>query len=533
MQRLFIFAIGGTGTRVLRSFTMLLASGQKIMEKYDVYPIILDYDETNGDTEIATKCIENYHAIHNIIWKDRNLSEDNLGFFKSNLCQLKNQDNEFDASAFRMIYAPKGDNIFKQYIDYDALGKSDRKDADTTNSLYLLQSLYNTDPLSDDAELNLKMDVGFKGNPNIGSLIFHDIDTDCEEFRNFLLNLADNDRVIVIGSLFGGTGSSGIPEIIRKINKKKPNVKTGALLVMPYFSPKDKAGGTIRHEIFNSKTKAAINYYVDSGIIDFDSAGHKNTYNGRRKGMLDSVYFVGDPKRTVLEYCDGGTEQVNPANPVEYACALSILHFADDNDGCYKYGVNQFLIGDKISVKNLTYRDLYQSQDFVEPIFQRMASFTVAMKYFMFRTMDPKPERQLRNTVYYSRFSINNPRENMAMLIEQLKLFWDKYKKWLDELSNKDVPDDKGNIHSLSLFSTESNLDILLADSSLDSQSKRKENKSVEGRKIDAIINEDIKTFKPKGMSGEYITDDEEFLFMHGLYSAAIDQKDVLDKLFS
>ena len=49
MKRIFIFGIGGTGCRVLRSLNFLLAAGIRGFG-YDteVFPIIIDYDKENG-----------------------------------------------------------------------------------------------------------------------------------------------------------------------------------------------------------------------------------------------------------------------------------------------------------------------------------------------------------------------------------------------------------------------------------------------------------------------------------------------------
>lgn len=54
MAKLYVFAIGGTGARVLRSLTMLLAAGVKINTD-EIVPIIIDPDKGNGnmtDTKI-------------------------------------------------------------------------------------------------------------------------------------------------------------------------------------------------------------------------------------------------------------------------------------------------------------------------------------------------------------------------------------------------------------------------------------------------------------------------------------------------
>ena len=48
MSKLYIFGIGGTGSRVLRSFTMMLAAGVKIGVN-EIVPIIIDPDVSNAD----------------------------------------------------------------------------------------------------------------------------------------------------------------------------------------------------------------------------------------------------------------------------------------------------------------------------------------------------------------------------------------------------------------------------------------------------------------------------------------------------
>lgn len=47
MSKLYVFAIGGSGSRVLRSLTMLLSSG--VHTNYEIVPMIVDPDQSNGD----------------------------------------------------------------------------------------------------------------------------------------------------------------------------------------------------------------------------------------------------------------------------------------------------------------------------------------------------------------------------------------------------------------------------------------------------------------------------------------------------
>lgn len=48
MSKIFLFGIGGTGARVLRSLTMMLATGVKLGVD-EIIPIIIDPDAANAD----------------------------------------------------------------------------------------------------------------------------------------------------------------------------------------------------------------------------------------------------------------------------------------------------------------------------------------------------------------------------------------------------------------------------------------------------------------------------------------------------
>ena len=60
MSRLFLFAIGGTGSRVVKSLTMLMASGVVLKGIDDVVPIIIDPDSSNGDLTRTVDILKEY-----------------------------------------------------------------------------------------------------------------------------------------------------------------------------------------------------------------------------------------------------------------------------------------------------------------------------------------------------------------------------------------------------------------------------------------------------------------------------------------
>ena len=93
----------------------------------------------------------------------------------------------------------------------------------------LLEALYDNTPPGHDnfnhTELNLRLDLGFKGNPNIGTVVFNNLAT-TKEFQYVLKSIGENDRIFIISSIFGGTGSSGFPQLVRLYRKKNAFVPT-------------------------------------------------------------------------------------------------------------------------------------------------------------------------------------------------------------------------------------------------------------------------------------------------------------------
>lgn len=63
MAKLYIFGIGGTGSRVLRSLTMLLAAGVDT-NGYDIVPVIIDPDTSNADLTRNVFLLNKYMSIH-------------------------------------------------------------------------------------------------------------------------------------------------------------------------------------------------------------------------------------------------------------------------------------------------------------------------------------------------------------------------------------------------------------------------------------------------------------------------------------
>ena len=88
MAKLYVFGIGGTGSRTLRALTMLLASGVEC--KFDtVVPVIIDPDTSAADMSRTVDAMTRYMAIR----KSLNFNSANENrFFKTEICPIQDMD---------------------------------------------------------------------------------------------------------------------------------------------------------------------------------------------------------------------------------------------------------------------------------------------------------------------------------------------------------------------------------------------------------------------------------------------------------
>lgn len=399
MAKTFIFAIGGTGARVLRSLTMLMAAGFKDLSgnpfNGTICPIIIDYDEHNGDKDRAIECMKRYSAVHDLVTEGKNagldakLTEGKVPFFSPNIEKiLPNWSWKFDFEHDQKLK-------FRDYISFDNIGNYS---IETQN---LIECLYYTDNTSVFTELDLNMTQGFQGNPNIGSVVFDDLKKR-PEFTKFSDSFKDGDRIVVIGSIFGGTGSSGIPKIVAAIrNHNNTNIKSAEIsvvLVLPYFAVKTPQQGeiSIKSNIFNSKTKAALNYYESSGT----------------NGEINNIYYVGDKVPTMVEPHIGDKEQKNNAHIVEMISAMSVLHVMTNKPNPHKGGTKYKFnasadIVDGIGLNELVGESATQWEEnkFVRNIIHGLINFTYAVRYFNDEIVNPK--KRMSERLFYKELKLD------------------------------------------------------------------------------------------------------------------------------
>jgi hypothetical protein len=299
---IYIIGIGGTGAKCIEAVVQMAAVGLFAEESIKV--LFVDADETNGNLERSRSCL-------NIAQKCYEL----MGSGDKQQCPwMKNKIDSFD------LWSPFAEQSFnkqlKTFFNYNTL-KQNRP---------VLGNLF--DVLYTKEEREAELDVGFRGRPAIGAAVMSQVDLDRLEQDPWgtLIKQIQGDsgggsqtKVFLCGSIFGGTGASGLPTIGRLIANKlatiniRDRVKLGCLFLLPYFGflpppGEDPDGVYARSEKFLLNTEAALRYY-------------------RTQEIFDTVYLLGNQNLSQVNFSIGKGSQRNEPHFIELYAALAARHF--------------------------------------------------------------------------------------------------------------------------------------------------------------------------------------------------------------
>ncbi|MDR2194423.1 MAG: hypothetical protein LBP19_08165 [Treponema sp.] len=301
MSKLHIIGIGGTGHKLVTAVIHLAASGafkgNLGSSHIDVIRIMtIDADVSNGNLKHTNVVLSSYQRFYNAL----SAAGNELGLISvesispSTNISLYKDEKKSISEAFKI----------PQYRDSD----------DDT----FIRFLYTDDEI--DAEFN----QGFYGHTSIGTLVVENILSHDEIWRQFKTEINANDFVVVMGSIFGGTGASAIPVVLDdlKAHKREADFKFAAIILTPYF----KAIGEIAEEgrlqpnsnNFQVKAKTALYYY----------------YVQEQYKKTDALYVIGEPEINFSnEVASRGSDnQRNKTHPIELFAAMSIIDFVKENN---------------------------------------------------------------------------------------------------------------------------------------------------------------------------------------------------------
>ncbi len=386
MSKFFVFGIGGTGSRVLRSLTMMLASGVKVGAD-EIVPIIIDPDTSNADLTRTVGLLNKYAAIRgNLQFSVGNESR----FFRTEIKQI--------LPNYTLLINDTDDKSFQQFIDYASMNKANQA---------LIKMLFS------DKNLQSSMEVGFKGNPNIGSVVLNQI-AHSTDFETFASDFSKGDRIFIISSIFGGTGASGFPLLLKTLRtgNKFPNhdiinhATIGAITILPYFKLKQDDESEIDSSTFISKTKSALAYYES---------------NISKSGSIDALYYLADDVAKTYENHEGGSAQQNDAHLIEFLGATAIVDFSNST---YK-GTSNMELGIKDGVDTISFNSFYQKMR--NMLYNPMVQFTMMSNALTYKV----------DTYKSNSFNANNGNfENLynSLFFNDLTDFFRNYHEWLKEM---------------------------------------------------------------------------------------------------
>jgi len=331
----YVIAVGGTGNKILESIVyaacadaFYAADGTPIPE---IRLLSVDVDAACGNTTRAKRAAEYYEQVR----------------------------STFAASPFERRCFHTRLRLTRWNMNLSRRASSVRQMSQNHSQDELLaRTLFSS------TEAQLEYSEGFRGHPDLGVLFFADLLSTLDEKRaqgqpdefNALLDEMEADmargetvHVMLCGSVFGGTGASGIPAISKYLhNRYQENSKLfvmGSMLMLPYYkvppanvNPEEEIA--VDSDEFLDKARTALQYYgMESMIRDHEDDP---------SGVFDAVYLLGLPPEHFVStrlYSTGSQSQENDAHMLEWLASRCIARFmrtgfrgADaHNIDCYYY----------------------------------------------------------------------------------------------------------------------------------------------------------------------------------------------------
>lgn len=313
---LYLIAIGGSGARCVESVVHLASAG--LMSDEQIKVLFVDPDKSNGNYIRTCQQIDTYNQCRDLVWR----AGESCQWMRTEIVNL----------GISTIGA--GNNSIADFFDYNAMSDNDPVAADLFDVLYTKQ------------EQQISLSEGFRGRPAIGSAFMSQLDFKALRASQYRGKYADylqpwikileeidgaitngNVKILLCGSVFGGTGASGLPVIARllddfykgnNINGGAPrdNLTIGSLLVLPYFGFKASGAKIPQDAVYASSPEFALN-----------TAAAMKYYKDQMQDVCDVFYCIGDQNCVDIEFSVGGESQKNKPHIVELYAALAVRDF--------------------------------------------------------------------------------------------------------------------------------------------------------------------------------------------------------------
>lgn len=360
----YAIGIGGTGAKCIEALVHLCAAGL-MPTKEELYVFFVDPDKSNGTLERAQNTLQLYTTCSEL-----KLGE--LDLFKTPI-----------TTASPSVWSPFQDAkpTLDEFFAYSILKET------APNVAHLFDVLYSPE------EKRTPLDEGFRGHPSIGAAVFADtVELSSREpwktFRDKVALDAKNQsvaKIILFGSIFGGTGASGVPTIARLIKQELSkndviqNYLISAVTMLPYFSFDriDDSEMRAHAENFLINTQAALKYYSQNDLND----------------VFDTLYVLGDhvlsplgPPRASGKDPKGGKDQKNEPHFLELYAALGALDFFNNEKP--RNGKCLFIARKNVAEQNWEDFSFYHDRNILKAKLDQMVRFSFAYLTTYYPTLE-------------------------------------------------------------------------------------------------------------------------------------------------
>ena len=306
-----LICAGGSSQRVLASILHLCAAG---LGPPEMRVVIVDPDGANGNGAEVRELVDKYVQCQSRFAAGLGTG---LNLFGTKLDLL---DAEFSTPGLKVWSVVASRDKLADVINYDNLPSSETPQ-DVAHLFFTPE------------EIRMPLDQGFRGHTAVGAAAMSLVSLSAgdQPWKQIVEKIGQDvtqtggARVMVVGSVFGGTGASAIHPLVRflrstpKTNKER--LKIAATALAPYFRFDDStaAPGTQASALaaqaawFPLRTRSAVEFYrhlQDNNDFDFDA-----------------IYWIGDNAPIPVDYAEGGSRQRNPAHFVDLLAALAALDF--------------------------------------------------------------------------------------------------------------------------------------------------------------------------------------------------------------
>ena len=303
-----LLGLGGTGARLVESFVHLCAAG---LGPPQASVGFIDQDQSNGNTlrgrTALGKYVEAHRTLRALAGEHPDPSSDLLR------TRLDPHPNGADVEACHWVPQRESNVTLASLIKYGLMGEGSARK--------LARTLFH-----DREELRMPLNEGYRGRPHVGAAaLLAQIEADeyWRSLEDLVRNASRAVRIVLCGSVFGGTGAAVLPTLARRLRQvaeeaDRPLFIAGALM-LPYFTfpPAEdrEANVATGHELL-LQSQSALQYY------------HSEMEAGGKPYSFDDIYLVGwKPAIELNHHAAGAAEQVNPPLAPELFGALAAAKF--------------------------------------------------------------------------------------------------------------------------------------------------------------------------------------------------------------